>query len=415
MKTKLIGLGAFALTAIAVGFYPQAHSLALSLGDPAGSPVTVQPAPPVSTPQPGTGPAITQAPKVEVVFVLDTTGSMGGLIGAAKEKIWSIATTMGSAQQAPEIRMGLVAYRDRGDAYITQVTDLSSDLDSVYSTLMGFRAQGGGDGPESVNAALFDAVQKMSWSAEKSTYRAVFLVGDAPPHMDYPNEMQYPEILEFAKSRGIVVNAIQSGNSAQTRTEWTQIAQLGGGEYFDVDQDGSVLAIATPFDKELAVLSARLDATKMFYGSAKEREQKAKKSARTAQELSAVSAATQARRAAFNASPSGILNMFSSGSELLEDVTSGAVTLDAIPTDELPAPIAALPEKARAEAVSEAVESRKEMERQMADLVGKRDRYLDEQVKALGGAKDSLDHKLYDAVRKQAAGVGLTYESGPKY
>ena len=53
--------------------------------------------------------------RVEVVFVLDTTGSMGGLIAAAKEKIWSIASTLAQAQQAPEISMGLVAYRDRGD------------------------------------------------------------------------------------------------------------------------------------------------------------------------------------------------------------------------------------------------------------------------------------------------------------
>ena len=70
-------------------------------------------------------------PKVEVVFVLDTTGSMGGLIQAAKEKIWSIATTMAQAQPAPEIRIGLVAYRDRGDSYITRVVDLSTDLESI--------------------------------------------------------------------------------------------------------------------------------------------------------------------------------------------------------------------------------------------------------------------------------------------
>ena len=103
-------------------------------------------------------------PRVEVVFVLDTTGSMSGLIDAAKEKIWSIATTMAQARPAPEIRIGLVAYRDRGDAYITRVTNLSEDLDSVYSALMDLQADGGGDGPESVNRALYDAVNEISWS-----------------------------------------------------------------------------------------------------------------------------------------------------------------------------------------------------------------------------------------------------------
>ncbi len=95
-----------------------------------------------------------QKHRIEVVFVLDTTSSMSGLIQAAKEKIWSIATTMASAQENPDIRMGLVAFRDRGDAYITRSYDLSHDLDSMYASLMDFRAQGGGDGPESVNQAL---------------------------------------------------------------------------------------------------------------------------------------------------------------------------------------------------------------------------------------------------------------------
>ena len=97
------------------------------------------------------GEAINQ-PKIEVVFVLDTTGSMSGLINAAKEKIWSIAGTMAQASTAPQIKMGLVAYRDRGDAYITKSIDLSDDLDSMYSKLMDFRANGGGDGPETNEA-----------------------------------------------------------------------------------------------------------------------------------------------------------------------------------------------------------------------------------------------------------------------
>ena len=83
-----------------------------------------------------------QSHRIDVVFVLDTTSSMSGLIQAAKEKIWSIATSMASAQQNPDIRMGLVAFRDRGDAYITRVYDLSSDLDSMYASLMDFRAAG---------------------------------------------------------------------------------------------------------------------------------------------------------------------------------------------------------------------------------------------------------------------------------
>src|SRR5262249_1120686 len=67
-----------------------------------------------------TGPSMTGRPVVEVVFVLDTTGSMGPLIEGAKRKIWSIATTIIDCAPDADIRMGLVAYRDIGDDYVTR-------------------------------------------------------------------------------------------------------------------------------------------------------------------------------------------------------------------------------------------------------------------------------------------------------
>src|SRR5689334_3810456 len=71
-------------------------------------------------------------PKVEVVFCLDTTGSMGGLIEAAKQKIWSISNQIASGKPTPDLKIGLVAYRDKTDAYITKVFDLTDDLDAVH-------------------------------------------------------------------------------------------------------------------------------------------------------------------------------------------------------------------------------------------------------------------------------------------
>src|SRR5688572_21458009 len=70
-----------------------------------------------------------ERPVVEVVFVLDTTGSMSGLIEGAKAKIWQIAGHIVSGQPAPEVRIGLVAYRDVDDDYVTKVVPLTDDLD----------------------------------------------------------------------------------------------------------------------------------------------------------------------------------------------------------------------------------------------------------------------------------------------
>ena len=96
-----------------------------------------------------------------MVFVLDTTGSMSGLIQGAKDKIWSIANHIVSGKPTPDVKIGLVAYRDRGDAYVTKKHGLTGDLDAVFENLNAFRADGGGDTPEHVAKGLSDAIYGM--------------------------------------------------------------------------------------------------------------------------------------------------------------------------------------------------------------------------------------------------------------
>src|SRR5438128_10709238 len=126
---------------------------------------------------------------------------MSALIAAAKKKIWAISNQIASGQPSPLVKIGLVAYRDRGDEYITKVIDLTDDLDAIHTQLMSFQAAGGGDFPESVNQALHESVTKLTWSNDKKTLRMIFLVGDAPPHMDYPDDVQYPETCKLAVQR----------------------------------------------------------------------------------------------------------------------------------------------------------------------------------------------------------------------
>jgi Mg-chelatase subunit ChlD len=395
MKTKIMGIALFVLTLGAVVYYPQLMAKQIPTLPP-----VVQQIP-------------TNQPKVDVVFVLDTTGSMSGLIQTAKEKIWSIASTMASAQQTPEIRIGLVGYRDRGDAYVTKVIDLSDDLDSVYSALMDFQADGGGDSPESVNKALYDAVHNMSWSQSENAYQAVFLVGDAPPHMDY-NEIRYPEIIAAAQKKGIVINTIQCGDMPSTISPWTQMASLGQGNFFQVEQAGSAVAYASPFDKEIAELSVRLDDTRLYYGGEKEKLRAEAKIAATDKLHAGASVESRARRGVFNSAAGGRKNMLGEN-ELVDAVISGDVKLDDIEEAHLPAAMVVMaPEEQKAHIEELAVE-RSQIKSQILQLAADRDEYIAKKVEADGGAKDSLDVLLYEAVKEQAGKAGLEYEDGPAY
>jgi hypothetical protein len=351
-----------------------------------------------------------QSHQIEVVFVLDTTSSMSGLIQAAKEKIWSIATTMASAQENPDIKMGLVAFRDRGDAYITRVFDLSDDLDSMYASLMDFRAQGGGDGPESVNQALYDAIHKVSWSNDSNVYRVVFLVGDAPPHMDYGNDVKYPITLATAAKKGIVVNAIQSGQHQFTRPAWQEIAALGHGEYFQVEASGNAVAVSTPFDEKLSRLAAELEDTRLYYGDAETKKaQKAKLDANTRLRKE-LSSEALARRDTFNATVSGKANLLGE-SELVDAISSGRVELDEIEEENLPASLQAMAPAEQIEVITEQAKRRDQLQQEIKKLSASRSNFIKEKIAAEGGADDSLDEKIYRAVKDQAASIGLTYDS----
>ncbi len=362
MKHNLLGLGLAALTIGAVALYPDLHNAAVALS----TQVVAKPAPP---------PINQQRPRVDLVFVLDTTGSMGGFIDAAKEKIWSIATTMARAQPAPEIRVGLVAYRDRGDEYVTRVFDLTTDLDSMYAHLMDFKADGGGDGPEAVNQGLQDAIERISWSTQASTYKVVFLVGDAPPHMDYQDDKKYPATLALAKQRGIVVNTIQCGSDGDTEQPWRQIAALGTGDFLHVEQNGSAVAITTPYDNTLARLSAALDETRLYYGNDAEQAAKRAKTAATSKMEEKASAAIKARRATFNAMESGEANLLGD-KELVSEVSSGRVRLEDIRQDELPRELQAMAPAARANFLQDNAIKRDALKKELAAAAEKRGEYL---------------------------------------
>ena len=87
-------------------------------------------------------------PAVEVAFVLDTTGSMGGLLEGAKRKIWSIATAIVDSNPDADIRMGLVAYRDIGDDYVTKKVELTTDIQDLYANLLELKAAAAATGPK---------------------------------------------------------------------------------------------------------------------------------------------------------------------------------------------------------------------------------------------------------------------------
>lgn len=339
-----------------------------------------------------TGPAV-----FEVVFVVDTTGSMSGLIEGAKQKVWAIASHIQQTQSNAEVRMGMVAYRDRGDEYVTKVTPLTSDLDAVHADLMQFQAHGGGDTPESVNEALGRAFGEMQWSEDENVVRLVYLVGDAPPKM-YPNDVAYTSSVPQARQMGITVHAIQCGKINGTEQHWRTIAQLGGGSYASVDQDGGAVVIETPFDKELAELNRDLTRTIIPYGNAKVLAY-AMSQQTTAMELDdAVSDTANADRAEYRAQ--NARRMLGRG-DLTTQLAEGLITLEDIEFKLLPEELRELDEAGQRAYIVEQTTKRVAVQKRITEIATKRTVWIREQGAALGqhdGFDDFIAKSIRDAV-----------------
>ena len=147
--------------------------------------------------------------QLDVLFLIDSTGSMGDEIDELKDNILSISAQIEALPSEPDVRFGMVTYRDRGDRYVTRITDFTGDIQRFQAELLDVDAAGGQDAPESLNEALHDAVNNVDWRNDE-TVRLVFLVADAPPHLDYPQDYSYAQELAIAVEEGITIHPIAS-------------------------------------------------------------------------------------------------------------------------------------------------------------------------------------------------------------
>jgi len=168
--------------------------------------------------------------RLDLVFLVDATGSMGDEIDKLKSSLRSITDEVARLPSRPDLCLGLVAYRDRGDEFFVRSHDLTNDVNAFQGVLNALSAGGGGDEPEAMNEALHEAVHHISWRGEQAT-RMVVLVADAPPHLDYGGP-QYDDDMLAALGKGIKLMSVgASGLNKQGEYIQRQMAQYTGGRF----------------------------------------------------------------------------------------------------------------------------------------------------------------------------------------
>ncbi len=320
---------------------------------------------------------------VDIVFAVDTTGSMGGLLDGAKRTVWSIANQVRDIEKNADLRIGLVAYRDSGDDYVTKDFSLTDDLDAVFAELSSYQASGGGDVPENVDAALYDAVHKMKWRT--GAKKMIFLVGDAAPSSrgEVPT---FDVTAKVAASKQIKINTIRCGQDGDTARAWQQIAFLGAGNFSTIQQDGGVQQIATPYDDRMAQLAGEIDSTTVVYGDADARGRWEGKMAVTA----SAPAAAKADRGSYYAKKGGVAA--ARDEDVVGGIATGAMSVDGIEQEKLPENLRGK-SKAELEADLKARASKRQAaQKEISELAKKRDEFIKANAK---------DDKGFDSVVKK--------------
>jgi hypothetical protein len=166
------------------------------------------------------------------MFLLDATGSMGDEIGRLKDTIDAVAAQVDGFESKPDVRFAMTLYRDQGDMFVTSTFDFTSDIGAFRSALNDVVAEGGGDYPEALEEGLASALSEPSWRDPASTVQLVFLVADAPPHIDRQVPVAYPAAIVDAISRGIKVFPIASSESDdQAEAAFREIAAATGARF----------------------------------------------------------------------------------------------------------------------------------------------------------------------------------------
>ncbi|MBN2795335.1 MAG: VWA domain-containing protein [Clostridia bacterium] len=181
---------------------------------------------------------------LEVMFMIDTTGSMGDELSYIQNELEYVITEIKQNQNV-SVNLSVNFYRDYGDEYLIRDYPFSNDLNNVLSILNQQNANGGGDYEEAVVEALENGINHQ-W--QYNTTKLMFLILDAPPHHTTENITKIHELIKSANAKGIrIIPVASSGVDKSTEFLLRFINMTTGGTYiFLTDHSGIGNSHITP-------------------------------------------------------------------------------------------------------------------------------------------------------------------------
>lgn len=334
-------------------------------------------------------------PLVQIALLLDTSGSMDGLIDQARNQLWTLVNELGTARKggvAPRLELAVYEYgKSTVPGEIRQVTPFTTDLDNVSAALFGLTTNGGN---ENCGEVIARSVQELEWSSNPDVLKLVYIAGNE-------SFMQGPvppaQAIAQAREKGISVNVIHCGG---VDASWQQGAMLAGTQFMSIDHNQRVVVHAAPQDAELARLNQQLNDTYVPFGAGGS----VGRANQAAQDKNAhgVSASTLATRAMSKASKLYDASKW----DLVDAVEKKKVDLSKAEKEALPEELRELDEAGRKQWVAQKKAQREEIKTRIAQLGAERQKHVEAAAPA---AAPSLDSAMLDSVRAQSMQKGFEF------
>jgi len=206
---------------------------------------------------------------IKVALLLDTSGSMNGLIEQAKSQLWQIlnelAKTEKDGAEETDLEIALYEYgnpsRARGSKQIRKLSAFTTDMDLISEKLFALSTNGG---EEYCGEIIWTSLEELEWGQNDNDLKMIYIAGNESFRQGPVN---YAKACQKAKKEGVVVNTIFCGNWEEgVQTLWKQGADLADGEYMNIDHNKVTTYVETPYDDKINDLNTQLNKTYIPYG-----------------------------------------------------------------------------------------------------------------------------------------------------
>ncbi len=346
-----------------------------------------------------------EKPLVQMAILLDTSGSMDGLIEQAKSQLWKIVNTMATGKrngQTPQLEVALYEYGKssipKSEGYLRMIVPMSRDLDLLSDELFKLQTNGG---DEYCGQVIGAAVEGLKWSGGKNDYKVIFIAGNEPFTQGM---VDYRATCAAAIKNGIIVNTIFCGNEQEgINTKWKDGADLADGQYMTIDHNRKVVHISAPQDKELAKLGRELNETYLAYGIAGREKKEMQK--RQDSNAASVGEAALVQRSVAKAS-----KQYSNEAwDLVDAGKEGKVKVEDMDEEALPEEMKKMTGKERKQYVKEMQAKREKIQQKINSLNKERDAYVTTKRKEQS-QENTLDSAMITAIKQQATKKKFKFE-----